>query len=88
MTTCFHQNFATFKKNIGDLDVIISCLTSSTLSFWQTHLPDATADDTSLYPSDIPKAVLEGAIYSYLEKLAETQTSIWLASHLVRAPNS
>ncbi len=48
---------------------------------WQTLLPAATADDTSLY---IPSAVPTGIGGSY----AETQTNIRLASYLVRAPYS
>ena len=36
----------------------------------------------------IPKCSTNGVLGSYVKKLAETQTSIRLASHLVRAPNS
>ncbi len=47
---------------------------------WQTHLPDTTADDTSLFPMQYQRST--GGSY------AETQTNIWLASYLVIAPNS
>jgi hypothetical protein len=89
---------------IGDPDMIISCLTRSTLSIWQRlnnarslsrhwqiHLPgrltcpSAMADDTSLYPNVVSKTNLREL---YEEKPAETQTCIWLASYLVRVPNS
>jgi hypothetical protein len=49
---------------IGDPGVIMPCLTCSTLSVWlqlQTHLPDASADDTSIPMCSI-NAVLEGAM--------------------------
>ncbi len=55
---------------VGDPDLIMSCLTCSKLAMtvqrtqlgmslvdslaWQAHLPDATADDTSLFPSSVP----------------------------------
>jgi hypothetical protein len=54
---------------------------------WQAHLPDATADNTSLLNQ--PHVQYQhGALGTTVEKPAETQTSIRLASHLVRAPNS
>ncbi len=76
----------------GELDVVMSCLICSTLSdrlhnarslacHWQTHLPNTTF----LHP----RAVLT----LYWRELCreacwDTQTSIWLAVHLVRAHNS
>jgi hypothetical protein len=50
---------------------------------WQTHLPDATADRTSLLNQDHVQYQnsTEG---STAEKPAETQTSIQLASHLFK----
>ncbi len=81
---------------IGDPDVIMSCLTwsilyvwlrlrnaSSWARHWQTQLSDVTTDD-SLHPS----AVQTRTGGSYVEKPAETQTSIRLASHLVKGPHS
>ncbi len=77
-----------------DPNVIMSCLTCSTLSVWlpnarcihndrslEHHLSNAT----SLHPNAVP------TMYSRelcREACRDTQTSIRLASHLVRAPNS
>jgi hypothetical protein len=41
---------------------------------WQTQLPDATAEDTSLYPSAVPKMYWKERCT--VEKPAETQTSL------------
>ncbi len=60
----------------------LTCLADSIA--WQTR------QTVLLYktkPMGSTKAVLEGALYSR-EACRETQTSIRLASHLVRAPNS
>jgi hypothetical protein len=65
---------------IGDPDGIMCCLTCSTPSVWcsslarpqWTHLPDATADDTSLLPSAVPKQYWRKLQYEF--KPAETQT--------------
>jgi hypothetical protein len=54
---------------------------------WQTHLPDATADRTSLI-NQAHVQYQSGTGGKNVEKPAEAQTSIQLASHLVRAPNS
>ncbi len=54
---------------------------------WQTHLPDATADNTSLL-NQAHVQYQRGTGGSTVEKPAETQTNFRLASHLVRAPNS
>jgi hypothetical protein len=51
---------------------------------WQTHLPDATADNTSLLNQAHVQYHLSTG-WSTVEKPVETQTSNWLASHLVRA---
>ncbi len=49
---------------------------------WQTHLPDVTADSNSLLnQADVQYESGTGG--SAVEKPAETQTSIQLASHLV-----
>ncbi len=78
----------------GDPDVITwSCQsvwlrnTRSLAHHWQTHLPDATADDTSLL-NQAHVQYQSGTGGSTIEKPAETQTSIRLASHIVREPNS
>ncbi len=79
-------------------DVIMSCLTCNTLSVWlhntcrlahhwqahrQTHLPDAA----SLNPSAVPIRYWRELLY--VERpCRDTETSISLASHLVRVPNS
>ncbi len=54
---------------------------------WQAYMPDATADNTSLL-NQAHVQYLGGTRGSTVEKPAETQTSIQLASHLVRVPNS
>ncbi len=54
---------------------------------WQTHLPDATEYDTSLL-NQAHVQYQSGSGGSTVEKPAETQTSIRLASHLVMVPNS
>jgi hypothetical protein len=54
---------------------------------WQTHLPDATTYSTSLL-NQAHVQYQNGTGGSTVEKPAETQTSIWLASHLVRGPYS
>jgi hypothetical protein len=55
-------------------------------TFWQTHLPDSTADSTSLL-NQAHVQYQSGTGGSTVEKPAKTQTSIRLTSHLVRAPN-
>ncbi len=54
---------------------------------WQTDLPDATADSTSLL-NQAHVQYQSGTGRSTVDKSAETQTNIRLASHLVRMPNS
>jgi hypothetical protein len=54
---------------------------------WQTHLPDATADESSQL-NQAHVQCQRGTGGSTIKRPAETRTSIWLASHLVRAPNS
>ncbi len=54
---------------------------------WQTHLPNATADHTSLL-NQTHVQYQSGTGGITVEKPAKTQTSIRLVSHLVRAPNS
>jgi hypothetical protein len=54
---------------------------------WQTRLPSAIADDTFLLNQAHAQYQL-GIGRSTVEKPAETQASIILASHLVRMPNS
>ncbi len=75
----------------GDPDMIIPCTLSVWLCKahilarqWQTH---ATADDTSLLNTAHVQYQL-GNGESTVAKTAETQTSIRIASHSVRAPNS
>jgi hypothetical protein len=51
-------------------------------------LPDATADNNSIYPSAVPQRYRQKSGGSYEEKPAETQTSNGPASSLVRAPYS
>jgi hypothetical protein len=66
------------------------CLAGTSLAdslAWQTHLPYATADNTSLL-NQIHVQHQSGTRGRTVEKLAETQSSIHLASHLVRAPKS
>jgi hypothetical protein len=77
----------------GDPDVITgSCQsvwlrnTRSLARHWQTHLSDDKADSTSLL-NQAHVQYQSGIGGSTAEKPAETQTSIELASHLVRAPN-
>jgi hypothetical protein len=54
---------------------------------WQTHLPNPTADSTSLLnQAHVQYQSVNGR--STVDKSAETQTNIRLASHLVRTPNS
>ncbi len=53
---------------------------------WQTHLPNAKADDNSLL-IQAQVQYQRGTEGSTVEKPAETQASIPLASHLVRAPD-
>jgi hypothetical protein len=98
----------------GDPDVMMSCLTCSTLSVWlpnarrlsrhwQTHLPGRImaglhnapslardwqahlSNATSIHPSAIPTRYWRELCR---EACRDTQTSIRLASHLVKAPNS
>jgi hypothetical protein len=52
---------------------------------WQTPLPDTKADNISLL-NHTHVQYQSSTEESTVEKLAETQTSIWLASHLVQAP--
>jgi hypothetical protein len=60
-------------------------MSSSLARHWQTHLPDAMADNTSLLnQAHVQYQSSTGG--STVKKPAETQTSIRLASHLVRAP--
>jgi hypothetical protein len=47
---------------------------------WQTHLPDAIADNTSLYPSAVPKR-------NWRELCRDSDLCSQLGSSLVRAPN-
>jgi hypothetical protein len=54
---------------------------------WQTHLPDTTTDDTFLL-NQAHVQYQSGTGGNTVDKPAETLTSIRLASHLVRAPNS
>ncbi len=54
---------------------------------WQTHLPNATADDTSLL-NQAHVRYQSGTGGSTVEKPTETHTSIRLASRLVRVPIS
>ncbi len=54
----------------------------------QAHLPDATADSTYFSTNQAHVQCQIGTGGSTVEKPAETQTSIRLAIHLVRAPNS
>jgi hypothetical protein len=81
-----------------DPNVIMSCLTWSTLSVWlqlgtslayslawQAYLPDAMADDTSLYSSAVPTQYWREL---YREACRVSDYSIRLASHLVKVPNS
>ncbi len=63
------------------------CASCSLAHHWQAHLPDATADDTSLL-NQAHVQYLHGTGGSTVEKPADTQTSIQLASHLLRVPNS
>ncbi len=51
------------------------------------HLPDAMEDSNSLL-NQAHVHCQSGTGGSTVEKPAETQTGIWLDSHLVRAPNS
>ncbi len=53
---------------------------------WQTHLPEAAADNTSLL-NQAHVQYQSGTGGSTVEKPAGTQTSIRLANHLVRVPN-
>jgi hypothetical protein len=78
----------------GDTDVITwSCQSvrlrnsRSLARHWQTQLSDTTADSTSLL-NQAHVQYQSGTGGSTVEKPAETQTSIRLACHLVRAPNS
>ncbi len=61
---------------------VVHCLSSSSLArHWQAHLPDAIADDTSLYPKASPTQY-------WMELCRDLPSSIRLDSHLVRGPNS
>jgi hypothetical protein len=62
-----------------------TCLADSLV--WQTHLPNAKADDTCLL-NQAHVQYQRGTGGSTVEKPAKTQTVIRLASHLVRVPNS
>ncbi len=59
--------------------------THSLARHWQTHLPDAMTDSTSLL-NEVHVQCQSGTGGSTVEKPVETQTSIQLVSHLVRAP--
>jgi hypothetical protein len=78
----------------GDPDVTCSTLSSYSCAMhtvladpltWQTHLPNAMADNASLYPNAV---LMRYWRELHVEKPAETQTSLRLASHLVKAPKS
>jgi hypothetical protein len=78
----------------GDTDVITwSCQsvwlrnTRSLARHWQTHMPDATADITSLL-NQAHVQYQSGTGGSTVDKPAVTHTSFRLASQLVRVPNS
>jgi hypothetical protein len=73
--------------------MIMACLTYNTRPVWlrisrslvcqrQTKLPDTIADNTTQL-NQAHVQYLRGTGGSTVEKPAETQTSIWLASHLV-----